>query len=127
MKKIILFIAVAVVFIFIIILVFNTNTLEENNEESIYTSSKDGLLQIGEGVFVKIEIAKTKEDRIRGLSGKKQLDVDSGMLFIFDKPNIYKFWMKDMNFPIDIIWIDKDFIIKDITHGATPPVISKII
>ena len=33
------------------------------------------------------------------------------MLFVFDKPDTYGFWMKDMRFPIDIIWISGDKVI----------------
>lgn len=39
---------------------------------------------------------------------RKQLDPGSGMLFVFDKESRYSFWMKNMLFPIDIIWLDKD-------------------
>ncbi|MSU45346.1 MAG: DUF192 domain-containing protein, partial [Candidatus Zambryskibacteria bacterium] len=37
-----------------------------------------------------------------------------GMLFVFEKEGKYVFWMKDMLFPIDIIWIDKNFTVNHI-------------
>lgn len=58
-----------------------------------------------------VEIADTREKYIQGLSGRDSLDENKGMLFLFDKPDTYGFWMKDMKFPIDIIWISGDKVI----------------
>ena len=52
-----------------------------------------------------VELARTSIEQTRGLSGRTNLGADDGMLFLFSKPGIQNFWMKDMNFPIDIIWI----------------------
>lgn len=42
------------------------------------------------------------------------------MLFVFDRADYHSFWMKDMNFAIDIIWIDESKKIIDITRNAEP-------
>src|SRR3972149_4363578 len=55
---------------------------------------------------IKTEIAGTPAERTRGLSGRECIGKNQGMLFVFDKPDYYPFWMKNMRFPIDIIWID---------------------
>ena len=52
-----------------------------------------------------IEIARTNEARKKGLGGRDYLCVECGMLFEFNKPGRYSFWMKDMKFSLDIIWI----------------------
>src|SRR3989344_8940875 len=52
-----------------------------------------------------IEIADTQEKQKKGLSGRDNLPEDSGMLFVFKEEGHHQFWMKDMNFSIDIIWI----------------------
>jgi len=55
-----------------------------------------------------IIIAETVADeaaRARGLAGHAPLGINEGMLFRFDEPGIYPFWMKGMTFPIDIVWI----------------------
>ena len=78
----------------------------------------DGEIQIGNNVF-KIEISKELNDIEKGLGYRKQLNQNEGMLFEFPKPSFYKFWMKGMNFPLDIIWISKNHIIdidKNISH-----------
>ena len=69
---------------------------------------------------VLVEVADTNEKRVRGLSGHKALADGEGMLFVFEKPDKYSFWMKEMLFPIDIIWIGEDFTIVDITENAEP-------
>lgn len=55
-----------------------------------------------------VDIARTDEARSKGLSGRSSLSGDRAMLFIFDQPGVQCFWMKDMNFSIDILWFDKD-------------------
>ena len=59
---------------------------------------------IGDHAFT-VELARTSVEQARGLSGRAGLGVDEGMLFLFGKSGVQNFWMKDMNFPIDIIWI----------------------
>ena len=51
-------------------------------------------------------VADTDQLREKGLGDRLSLEKNSGMLFFFDQPATYGFWMKDMNFPIDIIWVD---------------------
>lgn len=55
----------------------------------------------------KIELAKEAAAKEKGLSKRKSLDQDSGLLFVFDQKAKHQFWMKDMLFPIDIIYIEK--------------------
>jgi len=57
---------------------------------------------------VNAKIAANAKDRQKGLSKLDSLPLDQGMLFIFDKSDTYAFWMKDMKFAIDIIWIDEN-------------------
>ena len=63
------------------------------------------------GQLFSIEIADTPAKRIRGLSGRSSLPQNRGMLFIFEIPGQYGFWMKGMFIPIDIIWIRGNRII----------------
>jgi len=52
-----------------------------------------------------VAVASTSTQQQQGLSGRKNLPQDQGMLFIFKSANRYPFWMKDMNFPLDILFI----------------------
>lgn len=57
------------------------------------------------GQKIKVDLALTPAQQNQGLSGRSALLENEGMLFVFDTPGKYSFWMKDMNFPIDMIWI----------------------
>lgn len=84
-----------------------------------FTSRKETEVIIG-GHEVKVAIARTPEARAKGLSGKKALCPDCGLLFIFESAARHVFWMKQMYFDIDIIWIDGDKIV-DISHAVPRP------
>lgn len=66
-----------------------------------------------------VEIADSQEKRTKGLSGRNSLPKNKGMLFLFDKPDFYGFWMKGMNFPLDFIWI-KDNEVIELTKNVKP-------
>ncbi len=57
---------------------------------------------------VEAEVADTPAARQRGLMGRPPLAEDEGMLFIFDDTQLRHFWMKDVSFPIEIIFISED-------------------
>ena len=59
-------------------------------------------------VRVPVAIADEGPEITRGLSGTLSLPKNEGMFFIFEKPDRYRFWMPDMHFPIDIIWIEEE-------------------
>jgi len=61
---------------------------------------------------IEVEIADTPEKRTKGLSGRDSLDQNKGMLFVFPKESTATFWMKDMRFDLDIIWIRNLKIVK---------------
>lgn len=70
--------------------------------------------------ILNVEIADTNEERQKGLSGRKELTNTQGMLFIFSQPGFYSFWMKEMLFPLDIIWINSDKKVVFIKEDAQP-------
>ena len=69
----------------------------------------------------KVTVAKTIEEKQKGLSGQKSLGQDKGMLFVFNERGYYSFWMKDMKFPIDIIFIDGETIVTIYKNISNPP------
>lgn len=87
---------------------FLMNLLFKSDQE---TSS----VTVGERTIT-VRIADNQKERQQGLSGTTNLDKDEGMLFVFDHPGSYPFWMKDMYFDIDIIWI-KDNTVIGISRG----------
>ncbi|HQK63807.1 MAG TPA: DUF192 domain-containing protein [Candidatus Staskawiczbacteria bacterium] len=67
-----------------------------------------------------VELAKTEAERENGLMFRESLDEGKGMLFIFDRDGIYPMWMKNMQIPLDMIWMDKDGNIVFIKENVQP-------
>lgn len=67
-----------------------------------------------------VEISDTALKRAEGLSGRKTLEENKGMLFLFKKSGKYSFWMAGMNFPLDIIWLNGEKI-ADISENVPQP------
>lgn len=65
--------------------------------------------------LIRVEIARSPEERTKGLSGHEPLAEDEGMLFVFQEPGVYSFWMKEMLFPLDMIWI-RDGVVVDLSE-----------
>lgn len=67
-----------------------------------------------------LKTALSESDRIKGLSGRPNLSSNSGLLFVFEKEHLPGIWMKDMNFPISIIWLDSNCMVTGFKALATP-------
>ena len=72
------------------------------------------------GFELNTEIPVTSELMSKGLSVKNQLKENEAMLFVFEEPARHSFWMKDMKFPIDIIWLDSNGKIVHIEGNLEP-------
>jgi len=83
------------------------------------TSKKYTTVKIND-VSVRAEIAESLIERSKGLMFKKSLSENEGMLFVFDKEGYHRFWMMNMSFPIDIIWIDNEKKVVHIVKDAKP-------
>jgi uncharacterized membrane protein (UPF0127 family) len=79
-----------------------------------------------------VEVAKTPEEIVHGLMGRRYLGTDEGMLFVFEKEDYHSFWMKDTRIPLSIAFIDKEgriVSIKDMkpltleTHTPPQPIL----
>ncbi len=79
----------------------------------------DNLIKINQS-FLKAEVALTPEERRTGLSNRESISFDEALIFIFDETDHQAVWMKDMNFSIDVIWIDEDRVIVDYIENLSP-------
>lgn len=77
------------------------------------------ILHIGD-MSIRVEVARSDAERVQGLSGRDSLESLKGLLFIFPEAGYYPIWMKDMNFPIDIVWISEDLEVVDIDREVSP-------
>lgn len=75
-------------------------------------------IEIGDKEY-NVKVAKTEEEREKGLQNVKELPEDEGMLFIFDNPQTVGFWMKDTLIPLDIIFINEDMEVISIYKGKS--------
>ena len=71
--------------------------------------------------IITIEVVETPEDKQRGLSGRSSIADNEGMLFTFDTASTQNcFWMKDMQFSIDMIWLDSEKNVITVTEDVSP-------
>jgi len=76
-------------------------------------------VHLGDGVFA-AQVAKTDAAREKGLGGTLNLRSDQAMLFVFDSDSKWSIWMKDMNYPIDIVWLDSTKKVVYMVKNAPP-------
>lgn len=69
---------------------------------------------------IKVELAVTRQEKERGLGGRESLAENRGMLFVYDHKEQFEFWMRDMRFPLDFIWIEGEKV-ADIHENIQPP------
>ena len=73
------------------------------------------------GATFSVELAVTGDEQQQGLSDRPSLDPGAGMLFVYDSPKVLDFWMKNMHFPLDILWIGADCTLVDFSRNVPPP------
>lgn len=103
-------------------------TSEENNEEASLMGEATPTKNSGysevkvmvNGVELIADVAATNEQRAQGLSVKDALAENEAMLFVFDTAQDHSFWMKNMKFPIDIIWLDSNRTVVHVEHNLQP-------
>src|SRR3989338_8913824 len=77
-------------------------------------------IRLPDRYLIKAEVADTASEREQGLSGRSSLAADAGMWFVFDQMGRYPFWIIDMNFSIDIIWVDDALRVVEIDRNISP-------
>ena len=72
------------------------------------------------GTCYKLEVADEDSERTRGLMMRTNMDMDEGMLFVFESESQYSFWMKDTLIPLDMVWLNSEKEIVYIYEDAKP-------
>lgn len=86
----------------------------------LFLQRSDGVQLTHNGRPIIYETVATPQLRHKGLSGRASLPSDRAMLFVFEQSGRHCFWMKGMQFPIDIIWLDKNKEVVHIKQNVTP-------
>lgn len=71
-------------------------------------------------VALNVTVADDSAERIQGLSGVESMGDFEGKLFIFDESDIHGIWMKDMKFPLDILWFNEDLELVHFERNVRP-------
>ncbi len=105
----------------LLILIFGTGFyfLRPTAPKSTFTDREIVSMKIGDATLQKVEIVKTPASIQQGLSGRDMLGAD-GMLFVLDHEHVPTFWMKEMKFALDFVWI-KDNHVVDMTEHVPAP------
>ena len=102
---------------FIVSLVYKPLSIPSLVEDAPHSAGQ--TIEAG-GRTIHVEVADTPAKREQGLSGREGLAPDEGMLFVFPEDGVYAFWMKDMLFPIDILWISREGVVVDMRQNVSP-------
>jgi uncharacterized protein len=73
-----------------------------------------------DGTVVALEIADTEAKRQRGLMFRETLDEREGMIFVFERPGFYPFWMQNCRIALDILWLDERFMVASMAESVPP-------
>ncbi len=79
--------------------------------EQYFVLPRMGEVFLEDKTVIMVDVARTAEEQEKGLSGREELDYEHGLLFVYNRYAEPNFWMKDMLFPIDIIWIQDERIV----------------
>lgn len=71
-------------------------------------------------ISMQASVADTNEERAQGLSDTPYIPIGIAKVFIFDTSEKWSFWMKDMNYPIDIFWLDANGHVVHVVENASP-------
>ena len=97
-----------------------TPTLEPSPTPEATPTPNVPLVRIGNTVYV-VDLALTPGERAQGLSGRPSLDTDRAMLFVYERDGPLWFWMPDMHFPLDMVWIRADCTVAGVTADVPNP------
>ena len=76
--------------------------------------------QDGAAVALKVQVADDANETRIGLMYRTEMPEHHGMLFVFDKPSVQSFWMKDTLIPLDLLFIGEEGRIMHIHANAAP-------
>lgn len=105
------FLAQLIMVVALVATIFAVVSLQKNSDATMLTI---------DGRQYQLEIAATDSERSQGLGGRIGMAHDRGMLFQYANQGVRCFWMKDMHFPLDIIWLNSQSRVVKIEANVSP-------
>lgn len=96
------------------------STLAERIAIEVGSNDKDPILVSIGDTRILIDLAVTNFEKEKGLGGRFFLSDNNGLLFVYEKEGFPAIWMKNMIFPIDIVWLDSQFRIVHVEKNISP-------
>lgn len=115
-RNILIALSVIVAVAIIVVKTTKKSNMMVKKENTFSFVSKDGK----EKVDLKLQIADTDQARLKGLQGVKKLDSKTGMLFDFEEPGYYTMWMKGMDIPLDMVFLNNYGKVLTIAENRPP-------
>ncbi|MEI6479777.1 MAG: DUF192 domain-containing protein [bacterium] len=94
---------------------------KKSQQANISSTLNKGTEIIIGSAQIATEVMRTDKEMARGLGGRNQIGWQEGMLFAYKNAAYPSFWMKDMRFPIDIVWIRENKVI-GVTENIDPQI-----
>jgi len=116
LRKYRLILAVLFLLIFCISIIYKNSLSSSCDEEYRH----DATIKFNSNQQLNAELARTESEREKGLGNRSCVRDDQAMLFVFGHSENYDFWMKNMRFPIDIIWVDSHREVTQVTENVSP-------
>lgn len=117
MKRVLITVALAAIFLFLALGAFRASQSPVAEAPASVLEARTIELK---GQVIQVSVADTESSRRQGLSGRAGLEPDEGMLFVFPEDGIHGFWMKDMRFSIDILWLSASGSIVYMAQNISP-------
>ncbi|MBI4268665.1 DUF192 domain-containing protein [Candidatus Uhrbacteria bacterium] len=83
------------------------------------TDSAPNILSLGTEA-VKMDALTTKQEQMKGYTNRKRPADNHGFLYVLDKPSRYAYWMKNMLFTTDVVWLDETMKVVDLRSSIAP-------
>lgn len=118
-------IQVTILFIVIVFGALYLYAKQQNASPFDFSLFSNPVVHVGD-IPIKVEVADSPRELEIGLSGRDSLPATGGMLFIFPEEDYHGIWMKNMRFPIDVIWVDESYTVVGITERLMPESYPKV-
>jgi len=111
-----------ILFIFLALAFIAASSMSSGNSflSKIKSDFDEHVIYVHDDVAIHVAVADTALEHQQGLGGRELMAAGQGMLFVFDESKRWRIWMKDMNFGIDILWLDEGGKVVDIREYVYP-------